>query len=92
MKRQFLTTLALAGAATLLAPAASADILKFAALPTGTVTQHPVGEGPKAVASTDGMRKTAEISPYYAAWVECAPAMEKAGRMDIRYLLLSSTY
>jgi diphosphomevalonate decarboxylase len=32
-------------------------------------------EGPKAIASTDGMRRTAEISPYYAAWVERAPIM-----------------
>jgi diphosphomevalonate decarboxylase len=32
-------------------------------------------EGAKAVASTDGMRRTAERSPYYAAWVERAPLM-----------------
>jgi hypothetical protein len=53
MKRQLLTTLALAGATTLFASSASADILKFASLPTGTVTQHPVGEGPKQVAATE---------------------------------------
>lgn len=32
-------------------------------------------EGPKAIASTDGMRRTAEISPYYAAWLDRAPVM-----------------
>jgi len=32
-------------------------------------------EGPKSVASTDGMRRTAEVSPYYAAWVEKAPVL-----------------
>lgn len=32
-------------------------------------------EGPKAVASTDGMGRTAKHSPYYAAWVERAPVM-----------------
>jgi diphosphomevalonate decarboxylase len=29
--------------------------------------------GPKAIGSTEGMRHTAETSPYYAAWVEHAP-------------------
>lgn len=28
---------------------------------------------PKAVASRDGMRDTARTSPYYAAWLACAP-------------------
>ncbi len=32
-------------------------------------------EGQKAIASTDGMGRTAQESPYYAAWVERAPVM-----------------
>jgi diphosphomevalonate decarboxylase len=32
------------------------------------------GEGMKATLSTDGMRHTAETSPYYPAWIETHPA------------------
>ena len=32
-------------------------------------------EGPKDVGSSDGMRLTAETSPYFPAWVEDAPAL-----------------
>jgi diphosphomevalonate decarboxylase len=32
-------------------------------------------EGPKDVGSSDGMKRTAETSPYYRAWVEDAPAL-----------------
>lgn len=31
--------------------------------------------GPKAIGSTEGMQHTAATSPYYAAWVERAPAL-----------------
>jgi diphosphomevalonate decarboxylase len=40
--------------------------------------------GPKAVGSTDGMRRTRETSPFYAAWVEAAPADLDAMRAAIR--------
>ncbi len=45
--------LSLLGAAALVAPSASAETVKYASLPTGTVTQHPVGEGPKNIAATE---------------------------------------
>ncbi|MSP62438.1 MAG: diphosphomevalonate decarboxylase [Myxococcales bacterium] len=41
------------------------------------------GEGMKATLSTDGMRHTAETSPYYRAWVESHPADLAAGRAAI---------
>lgn len=34
----------------------------------------------KAVASRDGMRQTAESSPYWAAWLGCAPGYARAVR------------
>jgi diphosphomevalonate decarboxylase len=34
-----------------------------------------VGEGPKAVGSTEGMLHTVRTSPFYAAWVERAPGI-----------------
>jgi diphosphomevalonate decarboxylase len=34
-----------------------------------------VGEGPKAVGSTEGMLHVVRTSPYYAAWVERAPGI-----------------
>ncbi len=37
-------------------------------------------EAAKATASTDGMRRTQETSPYYAAWVADAPAAHRAMR------------
>lgn len=36
--------------------------------------------GPKSTASTDGMLHTQATSPYYAAWVEDAPALFAAGK------------
>ncbi len=39
--------------------------------------------GPKAVGSTDGMQHTAATSPYYAAWVEHAPALYKEVRAAV---------
>ncbi len=47
--------------------------------------------GPKATLSTDGMRHTAETSPYYAAWLEMnardlARAREAIARRDLEAL------
>ncbi len=53
MKRRTLISLALLGATALLATPSSAETLKFASLPTGQVTQHPVGEGPKTIPATE---------------------------------------
>jgi hypothetical protein len=53
MKRRTLLSLALLGATTALAAPSSADTVKFASLPTGQVTQHPVGEGPKQIPATE---------------------------------------
>ncbi len=38
---------------------------------------------PKAVASRDGMRETARTSPYYPAWLACAPGYAHAVREGI---------
>ena len=45
-------------------------------------------EAPKATSSTDGMRLTQEISPYYAAWVADAPSSQRA----IRTALLAGDF
>lgn len=45
--------LVILGGAASRAPAAHADTIKFASLPTGQVTQHPVGEAPKAIAAAE---------------------------------------
>lgn len=41
--------------------------------------------GPKSIGSTEGMRHTEETSPYYAAWLESAPALFE----EIRTALLA---
>lgn len=40
-------------------------------------------EGPKDVGSSDGMRLTAETSPYFPAWVEDAPALFARARAAV---------
>ncbi|HSO40634.1 MAG TPA: diphosphomevalonate decarboxylase [Labilithrix sp.] len=45
-------------------------------------------EAAKATSSTDGMRLTQEISPYYAAWVADAPSSQRA----IRAALLAGDF
>ncbi|HWA76158.1 MAG TPA: diphosphomevalonate decarboxylase [Polyangiaceae bacterium] len=39
--------------------------------------------GPKSTASTDGMLHTQATSPYYAAWVESAPALFARGKQAL---------
>lgn len=42
-----------------------------------------VAAGPKETSSTDGMTHCADTSPYYTAWVACAPADVEQGRTAI---------
>lgn len=42
-----------------------------------------VDKGPKDVASRDGMRRTAESSPYYAAWLASAPLLHARVREGV---------
>lgn len=45
-------------------------------------------EGAKDVASTDGMRRTAKASPYYAPWLETAPRIHE----QLKQALLSRDF
>lgn len=42
-----------------------------------------VDRGPKDVASRDGMRRTAETSPYYGAWLATAPLLHARVRAGV---------
>lgn len=42
-----------------------------------------VTHAPKAVASRDGMRETAETSPYWTAWLGCSPGYVRAVREGV---------
>lgn len=61
-------------AATQLAPASHWDLRIVVAV---------TAEGRKAVLSTDGMTHTRDTSPYYAAWVNAAPAITDQVRAGI---------
>ncbi len=61
-------------AATQLAPASHWDLRIVVAV---------TAEGRKAVLSTDGMTHTRDTSPYYAAWVNTAPAIADQVRAGI---------
>jgi len=54
-------SLALLGATMMLAGTSSAETLKFASLPTGAVTQHPVGDAPKAIPASE------KLAGFYVA-------------------------
>jgi diphosphomevalonate decarboxylase len=44
-----------------------------------------VTRAPKDVASRDGMRRTAQTSPYWQAWLDCAPRYARAVREAIAH-------
>jgi diphosphomevalonate decarboxylase len=50
-----------------------------------------VDRGPKDVASRDGMRRTAETSPYYAAWLSAAPLLHARVRDAVTARDLAAT-
>jgi diphosphomevalonate decarboxylase len=50
-----------------------------------------VDRGPKDIASRDGMRRTAETSPYYAAWLAAAPLLHARVRDAVTARDLAAT-
>ena len=50
-----------------------------------------VDRGPKDIASRDGMRRTAETSPYYAAWLATAPLLHARVRAAVTARDLAAT-
>jgi diphosphomevalonate decarboxylase len=50
-----------------------------------------VDRGPKDVASRDGMRRTAETSPYYGAWLAAAPLLHARVRAAVTARDLAAT-
>ncbi len=50
-----------------------------------------VDRGPKDIASRDGMRRTAETSPYYAAWLAAAPLLHARVRAAVGARDLAAT-
>lgn len=50
-----------------------------------------VDRGPKDVASRDGMRRTAETSPYYGAWLAAAPLLHARVRDGVAARDLAAT-
>jgi diphosphomevalonate decarboxylase len=76
------------GYVTLAAGAASAEpLLAGAAFPLEMLVAV-TAQGAKATASTDGMTHTASTSPYYAAWLERAPALYE----EVRSALLQRDF
>ena len=50
-----------------------------------------VDRGPKDIASRDGMRRTAETSPYYGAWLAAAPLLHARVRAAVTARDLTAT-